>query len=116
MSKYLLSAAAAAFLMVGSTGAFALSNCTSGQVTAPGLVSTTGTGASSTTCYHGESGNVVDCTDPGNHVVVAETETFTIRTDPGTGNPICKVAGSESTSCDISRSMEVGSIDFEYCD
>ncbi len=77
-----------------------------------------------TTCYHGGSGNDVDCDSSGNHVAVTVTPgtiSYQTLTQPGNSpNPqTCMVAESyteSEPSCDISRTRDVGSTNFDYCD
>jgi hypothetical protein len=89
MSKYLLSAAAAAFLMVGATGAFALEQCTGAKVGWTEGTHTVG-GATSTTCFQGYSGNEVDCAtaNPGVSTVTLTDAsiTYNILTQPGSSS------------------------------
>jgi hypothetical protein len=116
MSKYLLGAATVA-LMMGSTGAFALEDCQGAKTGwTQSFVGDTG----GETCYHGGSGNEVECSAPGNHVVVTDGATgYFMLTQPGNSpDPQqCKVPGSDVTGeCIISRSNGHGSTDFGYCD
>jgi hypothetical protein len=116
MTKYLLSAAAVA-LIIGSTGALALEECTGARTGWTEAVVAGGDPV--VTCYSGGSGNTVECTDPGNHVVVTQTPPgYKTLTQPGSSpNPqVCIVPNSQTGGgCDITRSGGTGSIDFGYC-
>lgn len=122
MSKYLIGAAAAAFL-VGSTGAFALDDC-SGDKT--GWTRVPVGGAATTICYHGGSGNDVDCDSSGNHVVVtSSSDGYTILQHPQFGhaghpqefNQCIDPESVTAGDCDVTRANGTGNTsNFEfYC-
>jgi hypothetical protein len=121
MKKTLMlsAATAAVVLMLGSATGIAqeLSSCGTGALTGAAWTTQTQTvGTTSTLCFHGGSGNVVACDDPGNHVQVdttAGSRQIRVHSNPDQN---CFIAGSEEPGgCEISRTGGTGSTDFGYC-
>jgi hypothetical protein len=124
MRKISMMAAAGAvasifMLASGANATSPITACSEGQL--KNWVKGEGTGGTELppVCYHGASGNVVECTSSGNHIVVTVTTGGqVIYTQPGEGVAVNQCFAEVEADCDVSRALGTGNTsNFQfYCD